>query len=42
VTSAAALQSAVDALQPGDRVTITILRDGKRQTVDVTLGTRPS
>ncbi|HJS50239.1 MAG TPA: trypsin-like peptidase domain-containing protein [Gaiellaceae bacterium] len=42
VTSAAALQSAVDAMQPGDRVAITILRDGKRQTVDVTLGTRPS
>ena len=42
VTSAAALQSAVDAMRPGDQVTITILRDGKRQTVDVTLGTRPS
>jgi len=42
VTSAAALQSAVDAMRPGDRVTITILRDGKRQTVDVTLATRPS
>ena len=42
VTSAAALQSAVDAMRPGDRVTITILRDGRRQTVDVTLATRPS
>ncbi|HEU0246961.1 MAG TPA: trypsin-like peptidase domain-containing protein [Gaiellaceae bacterium] len=42
VTSAAALQSAVDAMQPGDQVTITVLRDGKRQTVDVTLATRPS
>ncbi len=42
VTTATALQSAVDALRPGDRVTITILRDGKRQTVDVTLATRPS
>lgn len=42
VASAVALQSAVDARQPGDRVTITILRGGKRQTVDVTLATRPS
>jgi S1-C subfamily serine protease len=42
VTSAVALQSAVDARQPGDRVTITILRDGKRQTIDVMLATRPS
>ena len=42
VTSAAALQSAVDALRPGDRVSITILRNGKRQTIDVTLAARPS
>ena len=42
VASAVALQSAVDARRPGDRVTITILREGKRQTVDVTLATRPS
>ena len=42
VSSAAALQSAVDALRPGDRVSITILRGGKRQTIDVTLATRPS
>lgn len=42
VTSAAELQSAVDAMRPGDRVTLTVLRDGKRRTVDVTLGIRPS
>ena len=42
VTSAAALQSAVDAMRPGDRVSITIVRDGKRHTIDVTLAIRPS
>jgi S1-C subfamily serine protease len=42
VTSAAALQSAVDALRPGDKVSITILRGGKRRTIDVTLAARPS
>jgi S1-C subfamily serine protease len=42
VASAVALQSAVDARRPGDRVAITILRDGKRQTLQVTLTTRPS
>jgi len=42
VTSSAALQSAVDAKQPGDEVSITVLRGGKRTTVQVTLGTRPS
>ena len=38
VTSAVALQSAVDARQPGDTVSITVLRDGSRRTLDVTLG----
>lgn len=42
VTSAAALQSAVDARRPGDTVSIAILRDGKRRTVKVTLAARPS
>lgn len=42
VTSAAALQSAVDAMRPGDEVSITILRDGKRRTLDVTLAVRPA
>jgi putative serine protease PepD len=42
VSSSAALQSAVDAKQPGDEVSITVLRGGKRTTVEVTLGTRPS
>ena len=42
VTSAATLQSAVDAMRPGDEASITILRDGKRRTIDVTLAVRPA
>ena len=41
VTSAIALQSAVDARRPGDTVSITVVRGGSRQTLDVTLGVRP-
>ncbi len=41
VTSATALQSAVDARRPGETVSITVLRDGARRTVDVTLSVRP-
>jgi putative serine protease PepD len=41
VTSATALQSAVDAKQPGDKVSITVLRDGARRTLEVTLAVRP-
>ena len=36
------LQSAVDGKRPGDTVSITVLRDGDRKTVEVTLGTRPA
>jgi putative serine protease PepD len=42
ITSAAQLQSAVDAKRPGDTVSLTVIRGGKRQTVDVTLAERPS
>jgi putative serine protease PepD len=42
VTTSAELQSAVDAKQPRDEVTLTVLRDGERRTVQITLGTRPS
>jgi putative serine protease PepD len=42
VTTSAELQSAIDAKQPGDEITLTVLRDGQRKTIDVTLGTRPS
>ena len=41
VTSATALQSAVDARRPGDTVSITIVRDGTRRTLEVTLAVRP-
>jgi putative serine protease PepD len=41
VASATALQSAVDAHQPGDTVSVTVVRDGSRRTVEVTLGVRP-
>jgi putative serine protease PepD len=41
VTSATALQSAVDTHRPGQTVSITILRNGSRHTLDVTLGVRP-
>jgi putative serine protease PepD len=41
VTSAAELQSAVDARRPGEEVSVTVLRDGERRTIDVTLGVRP-
>jgi S1-C subfamily serine protease len=41
MTSATALQSAVDARQPGETVALTILRDGQRRTIEVTLAVRP-
>lgn len=41
VTSATALQTAVDTRQPGETVSITVLRDGSRRTIDVTLSVRP-
>jgi putative serine protease PepD len=37
-----ALRRAVDAHQPGDKVTLTYVRNGKTRTATVTLGTRPS
>ena len=41
VTSATALQSAVDARRPGETVSIVVLRDGDRRTLEVTLAVRP-
>jgi len=41
VTSAVALQSAVDAHRPGDKVSVTIVRGGSLRTLEVTLGVRP-
>ena len=42
VGSADELRRLVDSKQPGDQVELTIERNGKTQTVTVTLGTRPS
>ena len=42
ITGAAQLQSAVDAKRPDDTVSVTIVRGGKRLTVEVTLTERPS
>jgi putative serine protease PepD len=42
ITNAAQLSSAIDAKQPGDRVTLTYERNGQTKTVSVTLGERPS
>ena len=41
VRSATALQSAVDARRPGEKVSVTNVRNGSRRSVDVTLGVRP-
>jgi S1-C subfamily serine protease len=41
VASPAELQTAVDARQPGDKIAMTVLRDGSRRTIEVTLGVRP-
>jgi putative serine protease PepD len=42
VSSTAELQSAIDAKRPGDTVSLAVIRDGERRTIDVKLGTRPS
>lgn len=41
VTTPSDLQAAVDAKRPGDTVELTILRNGKTSTVEVTLAERP-
>jgi putative serine protease PepD len=42
VTTSAELQSAIDAKQPGDTVSLTVVRDGDTRTVQVELATRPA
>ena len=42
VASPEDLTEALDTKQPGDEVTVAILRDGATRSVEVTLGTRPS
>ncbi|MDW7982451.1 MAG: trypsin-like peptidase domain-containing protein [Thermomicrobium sp.] len=41
ITNANELQAALGARQPGDRVTVTVNRDGRALRVSVTLGTAP-
>lgn len=41
VTTPDDLQTAVDAKRPGETVELTVTRDGRRRTVEVTLGVRP-
>ena len=41
MTSAPALQSAIDAKKPGDQITVTYTRNGSEKTVKVTLGRAP-
>jgi S1-C subfamily serine protease len=42
VDGADALRRAIDSHKPGDRVRLTVVRDGDERTVTVTLGERPS
>jgi serine protease Do len=42
ITSMEDLQSFLQEAEPGQRVALTVLRDGRQRSIDVTLGTRPS
>jgi S1-C subfamily serine protease len=42
VTTSQELQSAIDARQPGDTVSLTVVRDGDARTVEVELASRPA
>jgi S1-C subfamily serine protease len=42
IASSEELQSAVEAQRPGDTVEVTVLRNGDRRTIEVTLGERPT
>jgi putative serine protease PepD len=42
VASADDLTAKISAHQPGDKVTLTVTRNGSTLKLDVTLGTRPS
>ena len=41
VSTEAEVQSLINAKQPGDEISITVLRGGDRETTEVTLGTQP-
>ena len=42
VAGADALRAAIDAKKPGEKITLTVLRNGKTTSVDVTLASRPA
>ena len=42
ISSSDDLRSAINAHKPGDRVSVTYVRKGKRHTVSLTLASRPS
>ena len=42
ITSPEELQSAIEARQPGDEITVAYVREGASRSLTVTLGTRPS
>jgi len=42
ITSTDDLQQALAQVQPGDRITLSILRGGRQRDVTVTLGERPN
>ena len=42
VSDSAELQKAIDAKRPGDSVSLTVLRDGAKKTLDVQLSERPA
>jgi putative serine protease PepD len=42
ITSSDDLSAVIDARQPGDKISVTYVRDGKSHTVEITLGKRPS
>ena len=42
LTRAQDLTDGISALGSGDTARLTVIRDGKRRTVDVKLGTRPA
>jgi putative serine protease PepD len=42
VTNFESLSGAIDAKQPGDKITVTYQRGGETKTVSVTLAARPS
>jgi putative serine protease PepD len=42
VSDPTSLSEAIDAKQPGDKITLTYLRDGETKTTSLTLATRPS